>query len=85
MKEEIKRMMYNSFDYTQEMKYHFHEAYGFTFVFKEELLTFNEIPTSLEIKPIGIIYEEKGEYYLAPLCGLDNLDEIVKEYVKKCL
>ena len=38
--------------------------------------------TSAEIKPVGIFYEENGEFYLAPLDETINIEQIVEEYVK---
>ena len=65
--------------------YHFREVCGFTFVFKEEVIFLNDQISSSEIKPIAIIYEENGEYYLAPIDVVDEINEVVKKFVKKQL
>ena len=41
--------------------------------------------SSASIAPVGIIYEENGQYYLAPLDEAVNINETVKEYVEKCI
>lgn len=66
-------------------EYQFREIYGFTFVFKKYALLFNNQISSAEIKPIAIIYEEKGQYYLAPIDVVDEIEEVVKEFVRKQL
>lgn len=66
-------------------EYHFREVCGFTFVFKKEEICINNQMESAEIKPIAIIYEENDEYYLAPLDVVDEINEVVKEFVKKQL
>lgn len=66
-------------------EYDFHEIYGFTFVFKKKFLFINDYSSSAEIRPLGIIYEESGEYYLAPIDVVDEIDEVVKEFVKQHL
>lgn len=69
------------FDVNQNVTLEFKELYGFTFVFKKKIITFrNHI--SAEIKPLGIIYDENGEYYFAPLYRSVNISQVVKEYVK---
>ena len=66
-------------------EYSFREICGFTFVFKEEMFLINERISSAEIRPVAIIYEENGEYYLAPIDVVDEIDEVVKEFVKQQL
>ena len=73
------------FKINQDTEFKFKDSYGFTFVFEENILRINEKISSAELKPIGIIYEENGEYYLAPLDEAVNIHEIVKEFVKKCI
>ncbi len=60
----------------------FKEVCGFTFVFKETINIVRNTISSAEIKPLGIIYSENGEYYFAPLENISNIEEIVKEYVR---
>ncbi len=64
-------------------EYQFREVCGFTFVFKREIILINDQISSGEIKPIAIIYEENGQYYLAPLDVVDEINEVVKQFVKK--
>jgi hypothetical protein len=45
-------------------------------VYLDNRLTFSEI------KPVGIIYEENGEYCLAPLDKVVDITAVVKEFVK---
>lgn len=66
-------------------KYDFREIYGFTFVFKKKIMLFNDYNSSAEIRPIGIIYEENDEYYLAPIDVVDEIEEVIKEFVKQQL
>lgn len=68
---------------TSEME--FCEKYGFTFVFERKIIHINDKLTSAEIKALGIIYIENDEYYFAPLDNEANINEIIKEYVKKIL
>lgn len=70
-------------DFRIKHEYLFRKLYGFTFVFRRDIILFNDQLSSAEIKPIGIIYEEKGEFYYAPLHAGDEIDEIVREFVKK--
>ena len=73
------------FKITQEHQFEFKEVYGFTFVFKTTTMKFKEKIPSIEIKPIGIIYEENDEYYFAPIDRVENISEVIEEYVKNYL
>lgn len=53
--------------------------------FASKILPLNDYSSSAEIRPLGIIYEESGEYYLAPIDVVDEIDEVVKEFVKQHL
>lgn len=64
-------------------EYEFKKLYGLTFVFKRKISTINEQISSAEIKPIGIIYEENGQYYIAALDVIDELSHVIKEFVEK--
>lgn len=64
-------------------EYEFKKIYGLTFVFKRAISTINERISSAEIRPVGIIYEENGQYYLAPLDVIDEISEVIKEFVEK--
>lgn len=83
MKDEIIDFLSGELDMEGNVEFEFRELYGFTFVFQKWFLTYEEKYSSAEIKPVGIIYEENGEYYLAPLGKADNIHEIVREYVNK--
>ena len=49
------------------------------------ILEIDEKISSAEIKPLGIIYEENGEYYLSPLDRIDDIEAIMKEFVESYL
>ena len=68
------------FSKTQSLE--FRQIYGFTFVF---LTTFNSVMgkvSSAEITPVGIIYDENGEYYFAPLKDNIKAEKVVEEFVE---
>lgn len=85
MKDEIIDFLKGELDMDGHVDFEFREAYGFTFVFRKSILTYGENYSSGEIRPVGIIYEENGEYYLAPLDETIEIDAIVKEFVRNCL
>ena len=82
MRDEIMDFVLDEFNITENTTFEFHEKCGFTFVFQKSIFTYNENYSSAEIKPVGIIYEENGEYYLAPLDEITDIDVIVKEFVR---
>ena len=82
MKYEILNEIDDILNLTHSRKIEFRQLYGFTFVFKTDIVNINENITSAEIKNIGIIYEENDEYYFAPLYDVEDIDEIIREYVK---
>lgn len=81
MADEIKEFIEDLFEIYEKTEYEFECRYGFTFVFKRSFIIMKEKVTSIEIKPIAIIYEENGEYYLAPIDVIEDINGIVKEYV----
>lgn len=83
MDKKIKKYIYKALDTDEIVEYHFRRMYGFTFAFKSEFIIVRGNLTSASITPVGIIYEEKGEYYLAPLYGDVEIDEVIREYVEK--
>lgn len=85
MKDKVFDEIIGIFEITEDTHIEFKEIYGFTFVFMTKIVTFRNRISSAEIQPAGIIYEENGEYYFAPLYRADNIDEIVKEYVEKII
>ena len=82
MRDEILKVLEDTFDITHDGDFEFMQICGFTFVFKRSIISVNDRISSAEIRPAGIIYEENDEYYFAPLYGRDNIDEIIREYVK---
>ena len=85
MSDNILKDIENLLELKYDTAYDFKEIYGLTFAFKIIVIRFRGRKSSAEISPVGIIYEENGEYYLAPLDEAANIHEIVKEFVKKCL
>ena len=71
------------FDFDETSEIEFGEKYGLTFAFKKKTIHLNKMISSCEIYPLGIIYKENDECYFAPLYQVDNIDEIIEEYVKK--
>ena len=82
MDRHIQDMIGEMLNFSISHEYMFAERCGLTFVFRKDTTLINSEVASIEILPVGIIYEENGEYYYAPLHGGDEIDEIVKEYVK---
>ena len=72
------------FKINQDTEFKFKDSYGFTFVFEENILRINEKISSAELKPVGIIYEENGEYYFAPLDEVGDIKVIINEFMKRC-
>ena len=85
MKNDIIKDFLDEINLKQFLKFDFKEVCGFTFVIMTRTITFRDEIASAEIQPVAIIYEENGEYLLAPLDTITQIDEIVKEFVKNCL
>ena len=68
-----------------QSEFEFREICGFTFVFLRNILIFEDKITSGELRPVAIIYEENGEFYLAPLDKVKDIDAIVEKYVEDCI
>ena len=85
MDEDIKQLFEDIMMIEDVTGYHFREVCGFTFVFKRMDLFINDEISTCDIKPIAIIYEENGEYYLSPIDVVDEIEAVVKEYVEKIL
>ena len=64
-------------------EYVFKKICGLTFVARKDITIINDQLSSASMEPVGIIYEENGKSYYAPLHGGEDIDEIVKEYVKR--
>lgn len=78
----IEDLLDDLFDIKTYTTYHFREIHGLTFAFCEKIVRINDKISSAEIRPAGIIYEENGEYYLALLHDIIEIDEVVKEFVR---
>ena len=85
MNDEIMELVKNILNFDETVEFHFREIYGFTFVMKKSFLKLNEKVTSAEVKVAGIIFEENGEYYFAPLDKHSKKEQIIKEFVEVCL
>ena len=83
MDKKIKNLINRTFNFNETVKYDFRKLYGFTFAFKSEFVSRNNRLTSASITPVGIIYEENGEFYLAPLYDNIEIDEVIRNYVEK--
>lgn len=82
MDDTIAAFLEDNFNIRNIDDFEFHECFGFTFAFKREIICINDQLSSASITPVGIIYEENGEYYFAPLHENVEIDEIIKEYIK---
>ena len=82
MSDDIIRDLKEIFEIKEESNYEFSELYGLTFVFQTKILHVKDVLSSAEIKPLGIIYTENDDFYFAPLDKVENMPEIIKEYVK---
>ncbi len=85
MDRHIEKFIEDIFDIRTDRQYHFRKIYGFTFAFSEKIVRINDEISSAEIRPVGIIYEENGQYYLAPLYDAIEIDEVVRDFVRKNL
>ena len=83
MDSDAKKFIDDILNIKENNEYQFREVCGLTFVFKRGIILINNQISSGEIKPIAIIYEENGQYYLAPLDVVDEINEVVKQFVKK--
>lgn len=70
---------------SEKIEYEFREIHGFTFVFETSITSLGDKISSAEIKPVGIIYDENGEYYLAPLDNDIQNEAIIKDFVNEIL
>ena len=82
MDSDIRKFVHDALDIEVTSEYEFRKLYGFTFVFRTDMIAINDRISSAEIAPIGIIYDENGEYYYAPLDVTDEIDKIVKKFVE---
>ena len=82
MDKKIKEYIHKAFDIDEIVEYSFRKMCGLTFAFKSEFVIIRGNLTSASITPVGIIYEENGEFYFAPLHEAVKIDEVIEEYVK---
>ena len=82
MDSKIEKLIEDFVKITSLKEYQFREVCGLTFVFEKKIAFINDEISSGEMKPLAIIYEENGEYYLAPLHAVDEINEVVKEFVR---
>lgn len=85
MDDAIKEIIDDIIKIRQIDEYQFRRVCGLTFAFKKQAVIINDQISSCEIKPVAIIYEENDEYLLAPLDGIDEIEEVVKQFVQKTL
>ena len=83
MDRHIKKLIHKALDFDEIVEYSFRKLYGFTFAFKSEYIIRNDNLTSASITPVGIIYEENGEFYLAPLYDDIEIEEVIKNFVEQ--
>ena len=83
MDKNIKNFIHDAFNFDVIVEYDFRKLYGFTFAFKSEFIRMRNQLTSASITPVGIIYEENGEFYMAPLYDDIEIEEVIKSYVEK--
>ncbi len=82
MDEYIENLLDDLFEIKTYYQYDFKKLYGLTFVFSEKIVHINDKISSAEIRPVGIIYEENGQYYLAPLYDKIETEEVVRKFVE---
>lgn len=82
MRDDIIKDLHDIFQISEHTEIMLKEICGFTIVFKRKMTTMSGNLTQAEIRPVGIIYDENGQYYFAPLYDTVELNEIIKEYVK---
>ena len=81
----IGEYIYDTFSIEKIDEYEYVARFGLTFVFKRELITLKNRISSCEIFPVGIIYEENGKYYFAPLHEKYEIEDIVHGFADKML
>lgn len=81
----IKDFIYDTLNIEETIRYEFRTICGFTFAFKKEEIRINNHLSSAEILPAGIIYEENGEFYFAPLHDAVEIDEVIKSFVEEVI
>lgn len=82
MSDDLLSDLREAFEIEERVFFEFKELYGLTFAFKTKIIFIKDKPSAAEIKPMGIIYKENGEYYFAPLDKRADIEAIVKKYVK---
>lgn len=82
---DVEKLIKEFIDMDEIEEIDFKKVCGFYFAAKTTHTIINKEITSSEIKPVAIIYEENGQYYLAPIGDADEMEEVVKNFVEKCL
>ena len=77
----IEEYLHDTFSIEKIAEYEYETRFGLTFVFKRELITLKNRISSCEIDPVGIIFEENGKYYFAPLHEDYEIDDIIHGFV----
>lgn len=80
--DDIKEFIEDTFGVKKIKEYDFRQICGFTFVFESDIICIKEKVSSASINPVGIIYEENGEFYFTPLHETVEIEEVIKAYVK---
>ena len=85
MEARIEEYIHDAFGIEKIDEYEYVTRFGLTFVFKRELMSLKNRISSCEIGPVGIIFEENGTYYFAPLHEEYEIEDIVHGFVDKVL
>lgn len=83
MSDDLLSDLREAFEIKKRVFFEFKELYGLTFAFKTKIIFIKDKPSAAEIKPMGIIYKENGEYYFAPLDEVGDIKAIINEFMKK--
>ncbi len=85
MEDDILKFIQDTFEIEIDSKYHFKKLYGLTFVYRDDVISTKNSINAYSLTPLGIIYDEKEEYYFAPIDESATISDVVQEYVKQCL
>ena len=69
------------FNITEDADIEFKEICGFIFAVQTKIILINDKISSAEIKPLGIIYSQKKDFFFAPLDENADVEEIVEKFV----
>ena len=85
MATKIEEYIQDTFGIAKINEYEYASKFGLTFVFRRQIITLKNRISSCEIDPVGIIFEENGKYYFAPLHEEYEIEDIVHGFVDKML